>query len=155
MLSTASPAPSTLPLPQTAATSGSLRSLMRAKLSRPRSGSDVIFRTRLIERLNAALGGEITLVCAPAGFGKTTLLAQWVQTLDRPSAWLSLDEHDNELPVFVRSLTAALQSVLPDTLQATASLLKASPWPPMHEVATLFLNDLADVPQEVILVLDD
>ena len=59
-------------LTQPAATTSSLHSLIRTKLYRPRSGSDVITRTRLIERLNAALGGEIILVCAPAGFGKTT-----------------------------------------------------------------------------------
>jgi LuxR family maltose regulon positive regulatory protein len=155
MLSTASPAASTLPIPQTAATSGSLRALMRTKLSRPRSGSDVIFRTRLIERLNAALGGEITLVCAPAGFGKTTLLAQWVQTLDRPNAWLSLDEHDNELPVFVHSLAAALQMAFPEAFGATAASLKAPRILPPEHIAALLINDLADVPDDVILVLDD
>src|SRR5690349_2974325 len=70
---------------------GRLRSFMRTKLFRPRSSSDIIPRTRLIERLHASLNCEITLVCAPAGFGKTTLLAQWVQAIDCPHAWLSLD----------------------------------------------------------------
>src|SRR6266568_2560291 len=98
------PAAATPPVPKTAATVGPTGSLVHTKLSRPRSGSDVITRTRLIERLNAGLGCEIILVCAPAGFGKTTLLTQWVQTIDRPAAWLSLDEHDNELPAFVQSL---------------------------------------------------
>src|SRR5207247_3783989 len=132
-----------------------LRALMRTKLSRPRTGSDVCFRTRLIERLNAALGGEIILVCAPAGFGKTTLVAQWVQTLDRPSAWLSLDEQDNELPVFVHSLAAALQTAFPEAFGATAALLKAPRIPPPEHIAALLINDLADVPDDVILVLDD
>ncbi|HEX6552124.1 MAG TPA: LuxR C-terminal-related transcriptional regulator [Ktedonobacteraceae bacterium] len=154
-LSTARPAASTLPVPQTAATRGSLGSLMRAKFYRPRSGSDVIPRTRLIERLNAALDGEITLVCAPAGFGKTTLLTQWVQTLDRPNAWLSLDEHDNELPIFVHSLAAALQTAFPDAFGATAALLEAPRILPPDHIAPLLINDLADVPDDVILVLDD
>ncbi|HXL37572.1 MAG TPA: hypothetical protein VN954_10265, partial [Ktedonobacteraceae bacterium] len=92
--STDRPVASILPVPEPVTTTGSLRSLMRTKLFRPHSASDVITRTRLIERLNVALEGEITLVCAPAGFGKTTLLTQWVQTIDRPNAWLSLDEHD-------------------------------------------------------------
>ena len=129
--------------------------MIRTKLYRPRSGSDVITRTRLIERLNAALGGEITLVCAPAGFGKTTLLAQWVQTIDRPTAWLSLDEHDNELPAFVQSLAAALQTAFPDAFEATAALLKAPRILPPDQIAPLLINDLADVPDDVILVLDD
>src|SRR5947209_8713514 len=152
-LSTARPAASALPEP--AAGSGPVRPLMRAKLSQPRSGSDVIPRTRLLERLNAALDGEITLVCAPAGFGKTTLLAQWLQTLDRPTAWLSLDEHDNELPVFVHELGAALQTAFPDAFGATAALLKAPRMLPPDHIAPLLINDLADLPDDVILVLDD
>ncbi len=142
-------------VPKTTANVGTSNSLMRTKLYRPRSGSDVIPRARLIERLNAGLGGNVTLVCAPIGFGKTTLLAGWLQTVDRHTAWLSLDEHDNELPVFVRSLTAALQTILPDAFGATDSLLKAPQFPPPDRVATLFINDLADVPEDIILVLDD
>jgi LuxR family maltose regulon positive regulatory protein len=153
--STARPATSTLTVLEPVAISGSLSHLMRTKLYRPRSGSDVIPRTRLIERLNAALSGEITLVCAPAGFGKSTLLAQWVQTIDRPNAWLSLDEHDNELPVFVQSLAAALQTAFPDAFEATTALLKAPRILPPDQIATLLINELADVPDDVILVLDD
>jgi hypothetical protein len=131
------------------------RSLIQTKLYRPRSSSDMIHRARLIERLNAGLGGNVTLVSAPAGFGKTTLLAEWMQTLDRPSAWLSLDKHDNELAVFVHSLVAALQTVLPDAFQAMASLLKAPQFPPADYVATLLINELADMSENIILVLDD
>ena len=142
-------------LTQPAATTISLHSLIRTKLYQPRSGSDVITRTRLIERLNAALGGKIILVCAPAGFGKTTLLAQWMQTIDRPAAWLSLDEHDNELPDFVQSLAAALQTAFPDAFEATAALLKAPRILPPDQIAPLLINDLADVADDVVLVLDD
>jgi LuxR family maltose regulon positive regulatory protein len=141
--------------PKTTTHVGSPNSLLQTKLYRPRSGSHLISRARLLERLNAGLGGKVTLVCAPAGFGKTMLLAEWVQTIERPTAWLSLDEHDNELAVFVYSLTAALQTVFPDAFQATASLLSAPHFPPPHRVAPLLSNDLADVPEELILVLDD
>ena len=129
--------------------------LMQAKLYRPRNRSDLISRARLLDRLNAGLSGNVTLVSAPAGFGKTTLLAQWLQTIDRPTAWLSLDEHDNEPRVFVQSLTAALQSAFSEAFQATASLLEAPQFPSVDHVVTLFINDLADVPDDVILVLDD
>jgi len=142
-------------LTQPAATTSTLHSLIRTKLYQPCSGSDVITRTRLIERLNAALGGKIILVCAPAGFGKTTLLAQWMQTIDRPAAWLSLDEHDNELPDFVQSLVAALQTAFPDAFEATAALLKAPRILPPDQIAPLLINDLADVADDVVLVLDD
>src|SRR5207248_10630091 len=83
---------------------------IQTKLYRPRNRSDLISRTRLLDRLSAGLSGRITLVSAPAGFGKTTLLAEWVQTIDRPTAWLSLDADDNDLCIFVRSLAAALQT---------------------------------------------
>jgi LuxR family maltose regulon positive regulatory protein len=150
-----SPATSILPTSKNAATTGSLNSLLRTKLYRPRSGSDVITRTRLLERLNAALDGGITLVCAPAGFGKSTLLAQWVQTIDRSHAWLSLDEHDNELPLFVQSLVAALQSAFPDAFGATAFLRNAPRILLPDQIVTLLINDLAVMPDDVILVLDD
>src|SRR5205823_3606689 len=130
-------------------------SLLRTKLYRPRTSSDVIPRARLIEPLNAGLGGNVTLVCAPAGFGKTTLLTSWLETIDHPSAWLSLDDNDNELAAFVHALTAALQSVFPDACQASASLLRVPQFPPVDRVATLLINDLADVPGDVVLVLDD
>ena len=141
--------------PQPPASVDPLRSMIRTKLYRPRSSSDVIPRARLQERLNAGLGGKVTLVCAPAGFGKTTLLAEWVETIDRPCAWLSLDERDNELRTFVHSLTAALQSVFPDAFKAAVSLCNAPQFPAPDQVATLFINELADVPDDVLLVLDD
>jgi LuxR family maltose regulon positive regulatory protein len=130
-------------------------SLMRTKLYRPRTSSDVIPRARLIECLNATLSRTVTLISTPAGFGKTTLLVEWLQTINRPTAWLSLDEHDNELPVFVHALTAALQSVFLDAFQAPASLLKAPQFPAVDRMATLLINDLADVSDDMILVLDD
>ena len=115
----------------------------------------MISRAHLIERLNEGLSGNITLVCAPAGFGKTTLLTEWLHTIDRTTAWLSLDEKDDELRNFVQSLTAALQTIFPDAFLATASLLKAPRIPPSDQVATMLINDLADLPEDVLLVLDD
>jgi LuxR family maltose regulon positive regulatory protein len=154
-LPTTRPVTSILPVSGPVTSPGSLRSLMRTKLYRPHSSSEYILRTRLIDRLNASLEGEITLVCAPAGFGKTTLLTQWVQTIDRPIAWLSLDAHDNELPVFVHSLAASLQTAFPDAFEATAALFKAPRILPPDHIAPLLINDLADLPDDVILVLDD
>jgi LuxR family transcriptional regulator, maltose regulon positive regulatory protein len=148
------PAP-LLPAPGTLANAGPPSSLMRTKLYRPRTNGDVIPRAHLIERLNAALSGSLTVLSAPAGFGKTTLLAAWLETLDHPTAWLSLDDNDNELPVFVHAFTAALQTVFPDAGEATASLLKGPQFPPADRVAPLLINDLADLPEEVVLVLDD
>ena len=141
--------------PRMALTDDHPMALMQTKLYRPRKLSDLIARASLLERLNAGLSGKVTLVSAPAGFGKSTLISQWVQTIDRPTAWLSLDEHDNEPRVFVHSLSAALQSAFPDAFRGIASLLEARIFPPALHVVSLFVNDLADAPDDVVLVLDD
>lgn len=149
--SQATAAASILPAPDTAA---QVSPLLRAKLYQPRLNGDVIARTRLLERLNAGLSSKVSLLSAPAGFGKTLLLVEWLETTERQAAWLTLDEHDNELAVFVHALTAALHTVFPDACPATASLLKAWQFPPPERVTALLINELADLPADVILVLD-
>lgn len=129
--------------------------VIRTKLCRPRICSNVIRRTRLIERLNAGLNSKVTLLSAPAGFGKTTLLVQWLETSDSSIAWLSLDENDNELSTFVYYLTSAIQAVIPNGCQTTTNLLQAQQFPAPDEVAILFTNDLVDLPEDIILVLDN
>jgi LuxR family transcriptional regulator, maltose regulon positive regulatory protein len=154
-LSPAPPAACQPSVPKPAAPLGSASALLRTKLYRPRLNSDMIARPRLLERLSAGLSGTVTLLCAPAGFGKTTLLADWLQTLPQQAAWLTLDETDNEVALFVHGLIAALHTVWPDACPATASLLSAPHFPPPEHVATLLSNELADVPDDVVLVLDD
>jgi LuxR family transcriptional regulator, maltose regulon positive regulatory protein len=129
--------------------------MMHTKFYWPRRGRDVIQRTRLIERLDAGLNCNATLISAPPGFGKTTLLVEWLATKDCFTAWLSLDEHDNELPVFVYSLASALQTVFPGAFQATGSLIKAPHFPSPDQVAIMFINEMDDMPGDAILVLDD
>ena len=154
-LSVKNPSASRLPVSEPGATNDSMNSFMRTKLYRPRNSSDVIPRTRLIQRLHASLGSQITLVCAPAGFGKSTLLAQWVQTIDRPNAWLSLDKHDNDLPTFVDSLATALQTVFPDAFAGIVAIRNTPRLLPPDHIVTLLINDLADMTVDIILVLDD
>jgi LuxR family transcriptional regulator, maltose regulon positive regulatory protein len=141
--------------PRKALTVDHSMALIQTKLCGPRKRSDLIIRDRLLERLNAGLSGKVTLLSAPAGFGKTTLIAQWIQSINRHTAWLSLDEHDNDLRVFVRSLSAALQSTLPDMFQGIASLYETPRFPSVEHVVSLLINDLADISDDLILVLDD
>ena len=94
-------------------------------------------------------------MCAPAGFGKTTLVAEWVQTIGRPTAWLSLDEHDNELAVFVSPLVAALHTVFPDAFGATASLLTAPHLPPPSSRRYPAHQRPGRLPEAIVLVLDE
>lgn len=138
--------------------------LLQTKLHRPRLPRDLVTRERLIERLNREAERPLILVCAPAGFGKTTLIGSWLERMDSdpgklevtfPSAWLSLDENDSDLTVFMRYCIAALRSVIPEACTQTAALLQARQLPPPAVLHAIFSNDLAQLPTECILVLDD
>ena len=94
--------------------------LIRTKLQPPRLPADLIHRRRLVDRLHAGLDRKLTLISAQAGAGKTTLLAQWLEECPQPSAWLSLDEHDNDLIVFVSYLIGAVRTVFPGACERTS-----------------------------------
>jgi LuxR family maltose regulon positive regulatory protein len=117
--------------------------------------TSLIPRPRLIERLNEGLAGKLTLISAPAGFGKTTLVSYWLDQLNLPAAWLSLDEDDNELARFLTYLIAALQTIQPEVGTEVLVLLQSSPLPPSHTILTLLINDLTAISERFILVLDD
>ena len=87
--------------------------LLATKLYVPRPRPEFLSRARLLERLEDGTARELTLVCTPAGFGKTTLLGEWVRSSPRPVAWLSLDEGDNDPARFWRYVAAALDRVRP------------------------------------------
>ena len=93
--------------------------LIRTKLYRPRIPGELIPRPGLLEQLNRGLDRNLTLVSAPAGFGKTTLLATWLETCARPAAWLQLDEEDSDLVVFLSYLLAAIQTLSADAVNET------------------------------------
>jgi len=137
------------------ATETTVLSLIRTKLHKPQVSPDLIPRPRLVKRLNHALDRKLTLVSAPAGYGKTTLLAQWLEGCDRPAGWLSLDERDNDLVVFLNYLVAAIQTVFPNACQTTLGLLQAPQMPPLDYLATMLVNEIADVSKAPIMVLDD
>ena len=88
--------------------------LLSTKLFVPPARPERVFRPRLIERLNEGLHRKLTLISAPAGFGKTTLVSEWLAGCERPAAWLSLDESDNDPARFLAYLVAALQTIAPD-----------------------------------------
>src|SRR5690242_3459790 len=103
--------------------------LQRIKFSRPRRRSDLVPRPRLIECLNAGLSSNFTLLCAPAGFGKTTLLVEWLEIIKYQSAWLTLERSDNEISAFVYVLTSTLRTIFSDACPATTNLLQAPQFP--------------------------
>jgi hypothetical protein len=97
--------------------------LLEIKLYIPPTRAELVPRPRLLERLNAGLDRKLTLISAPAGFGRTTLLSEWVAACRRPVAWLSLDEGDNDPARFITYLIAALQSVNPEIGQAAQAMM--------------------------------
>ena len=128
--------------------------ILRAKLRSPRVGPDFRERGRLFDRLDQGLAGQFTLVSAPAGYGKTTLLAQWVRRQGLPSAWLTLDESDNEFTLFLEELIAAVRTVFSDSCGGIGALLARAGLPSPELLAVELANDLEDL-DEFILVLDD
>jgi LuxR family maltose regulon positive regulatory protein len=129
--------------------------LLATKLHVPRGRRGRILRPRLTERLDRGSEAALTLVSAPAGFGKTTLLSEWLAapTPGRSVAWLSLDPRDNDPAVFWTYLVAAVQSAEPGVGAGAAALLQAQA--PTEAVLSSLLNDLAGVQGDVVLVLDD
>jgi LuxR family transcriptional regulator, maltose regulon positive regulatory protein len=130
--------------------------VLATKLYLPRARRDAVLRPQLFARLDAALEVPLTLVAAPAGFGKTTVLAMWLaQQRAAQSAWLALDADDNDPASFVRYLVAALQTVAPSVGQATLALLQSPQTPAPAALLTPLLNDLAALPHALVLALDD
>lgn len=132
--------------------------ILATKLYVPRSRPGVVHRARLIERLNDGLHRTpgVLLISAAAGFGKTTLVSEWLATLtpEVRVAWLSLDESDNDLTRFLTYLVAAVQTIALNIGAATLSALQSSQSPSTDVLLTALLNDLTTV-GDVVLVLDD
>ncbi len=134
-----------------------LSTLLATKLHRPRPTSNLVVRPRLTRRLDGGLksGHRLFLIVAPAGYGKTTLVTDWLDRIDIPSAWLSLDEADNDPHRFFTYVVAALQKTLGLTLsQPLPEAFPMTPQPPESFVLPL-INDLAAVGRPILLALDD
>ena len=121
----------------------------------PRLPSAVLPRERLLARLDAGRTRKMSLVTASTGFGKTTLVRLWVESHDFPSAWVTLDEHDNDPVRFWTYVCSALRTIVPSLGKTTLSML-ASPQPPSPvPLLTPLINDLAPVDTPFVLVLED
>ena len=132
-------------------------SILYTKLQRPPVATDIVPRDRLLDQLNEGLHRPLTLISAPAGYGKSTLASRWVVACDRPSAWVSLEESDNDLQMFLSYVLAAIQTLFPRTEFRTEAILETSQMPPAADLARHLLNDLHQIsePEPFNLVLDD
>jgi LuxR family maltose regulon positive regulatory protein len=131
--------------------------LLTTKLYIPPVRQDLVSRPQLLERLNNGLygGHRLTLVSAPAGYGKTTLLSEWVATCGRPVAWLALDSGDNDPARFLAYLIAALQTIEDGVGAGVLDRFQAPQPPPMEELLTALMNQIDGISISFVLVLDD
>ena len=131
--------------------------LLQTKLFVPPARPNLVPRPQLIERLNQGLvlGHKLTLISAPAGFGKTTLVSGWVSSNERPASWLTLDEGDNDPTRFMAYLIAALQTIAENIGEGVLGMLQSPQPPPAEKILTALLNEFTAVPDSFVLVLDD
>jgi LuxR family maltose regulon positive regulatory protein len=129
--------------------------LIRTKLQMPRLADDLVRRPEHNARLDSGLESQLTLVSAPAGYGKTTLVASWLQETPRMAAWLSLDENDNDLLRFLRYMVAAIRTLYIESCKEVHKMTRADYEPPAEYLAALFINDISDLQDSFLLVIDD
>ena len=132
--------------------------LLLTKLSVPSARPSLVSRLRLSERLEEELGGKLTLISAPAGFGKTTLLSMWLAASSRSgrsAVWLTLDPGDNDPTRFWRYFIAAADRLYPGAGDTALMLLQSSQAPPIEAILTTLLNELTELPADAVFVLDD
>ncbi|MCL4560985.1 MAG: LuxR C-terminal-related transcriptional regulator [Chloroflexi bacterium] len=134
-------------------------SLLKTKFYTPRLPPGMVPRPRLVERLNQGWSCKLTLISAPAGFGKTTLLSEWLAGGEHPFTWLALDKGDNDPARFLTYLIAALQKIHPGAGETVRLALESGPYrpgqPPLESLLTELINDLSEIQSPFALVLDD
>lgn len=141
--------------PSAADLSDAATGLVGAKLTPPRLNRDHVGRPRLVSQLEASSDCPLLLLRAPAGSGKSTLLTEWLAHRAQASGWVSLDERDNDLAGFLGYLLAAIRRSFPQARLVTRDLLQATTLPPLDALAASLADDLAQLPTDIMLILDD
>ena len=143
--------------------------VLRTKLQEPQTNIKLINRPRLLQSLDGCLDVPLTLISAPAGFGKTTLVSQWLEQVKQRgktaphTAWLSLDEHDDDVVTFLSHFIAALQTIYPDACPQTRQLLRTQALPVELNLLALLINEIDSLKdahdgaraRHLVIVLDD
>ena len=129
--------------------------IIRTKLYRPPLTEDLVPQTPLLDQLEHRRQRPLTLVSAPVGYGKSTLVSHWLDTSAYPGVWVSLDEDDNDLHLFVTYVIAAIHTLFPEAGQQVQALLNAPEFPAGKVLARILLNDLVQIEAPFLLVLDD
>ncbi|RPI28846.1 MAG: hypothetical protein EHM70_16310 [Chloroflexota bacterium] len=129
--------------------------LLASKLYFPPHRPNLVQRPHILESLDAGLSGKLTLVSAPTGFGKTTLVSEWIRDCGHPAAWLSLDKNDNDPSRFLIYLIAALQRIDSEIGVDVRAALQESLSPPYEILLTRLISEMERLPEKSIIVLDD
>jgi LuxR family maltose regulon positive regulatory protein len=129
--------------------------LLLTKLRAPRVAADDVLRTRLVEEIERGANHKLTLLIAPPGYGKSTLLGRWQRVTDRATGWLSLDSADNDFRVFIQYLITAIHSIDPTICPETASALYAPSLPSNRQLIQSVLNEVAQSTRPFVLIFDD
>jgi LuxR family maltose regulon positive regulatory protein len=131
------------------------QTLLRAKIYRPRHDHLTTLRSGVVGRINAGTAADVTLIVAPAGYGKTTVAAQWAEQAPMPAAWYAIDAGDNDLGQFLAYVIGAIETIYPDACANLRGLLERAPLPDTARLAATLGSELDLLPQRVALVLDD
>ena len=129
--------------------------LLSTKLYVPPTREALVLRPRLTAILSNALGKSFTLISAPAGYGKTTLVSSWLRSTDIPSAWLSIEESDNDPVRFLQYLLTAVQAVVPGVRVDLLEMVETSQPASLQGLMNLLINEIARQDRQFVLVLDD
>jgi LuxR family maltose regulon positive regulatory protein len=129
--------------------------ILRTKLNRPPVAKDHLHRQHLLDWLDKRRQRPLTLISAPAGYGKSTLVSCWLESCECPSAWVCLDARDNGLQLFLAYFLAAIETMFPGAVPETQTLQQATDLPPLSSLAGTLINELNEIDQYFILVLDD
>ena len=128
--------------------------LVRTKFYRPALPGDFVERTRLIDQLKRGLDRPLTVVSAPAGFGKSILVSSWLDTCARPNAWLALDESVDDLGVFLHYFLTAMQTIAPGALPRSQAMLTGFSLPPPEVLTGSLINELDEVAFDFVQLID-
>jgi len=145
-------------LTQLTTSTGQQFPILATKLFIPQSRSDTVLRPRLSEQLQRGLNSKLTLISAPPGFGKTTMVVEWHAACGAqatPLAWISLDEGDNDLGRFMLYLVSALRTIEPRAGEHVLAMLSSAELPAVEVLLTMFINEVGHFERRVALVLDD
>ena len=129
--------------------------MLLTKIHIPSNGNNTVHRSELHEKLNIGLDRKLILISAPAGFGKTTLLSDWISQKKIPTAWFSIDNGDNDPVEFLSYIISGIQSISMEFGQSALKLLKSPNEPRPISITGLLINDILKIKHDFLLVLDD